>query len=76
MIQQTSRIILMCNQVVTCNRRHTTQEASWLVELDYKAVMSVFLAANSPARVKNAKIRNHCIRSRSRHGLIKMQVAG
>jgi len=28
MNQQTSRIILICNQVVTCNRRHTTQEAS------------------------------------------------
>ncbi|WVZ91743.1 hypothetical protein U9M48_037872 [Paspalum notatum var. saurae] len=52
--QQTERIILMCNQVVNCNRRHHAQKAS-LTKLHYEAVMPAIWVANSPALLKGGK---------------------
>jgi len=50
--QQTTRIILMCNQVLMrCNRRISTS----LIELDYEAVMSAQWLAISLARVKGRR---------------------
>jgi hypothetical protein len=49
--QQTTRIILMCNQVLMlCNQSHPRTSA--LIDLDYEAVMSALWVANSPARAQ------------------------